>query len=619
MRMLIAFTFLAVSLSACGFWGGYRTPRTAQRDYAHQQLPAELAGVAPATARVFDPPRDLRVRFHLDAEFRSEMHSEERLRRMVESASAALESQIGVRLVFAGSEPWARRAPAESMQAMLEEAHGLEQEPQVDVTVFVTGGRPLLTSNLHALGRARLLDPRFVIRAISDQEEYDSLRKALPLLEAKEIYTLARERARHKQVVVFLHEWAHAFGVPHQKFPLSLLCELYDKGQRAFGPEAEGLLAVTLPFALDRELARDARLRRMREAVRGYLETHRTGDWVAAGRDQLLAYARGTTTAAPDETDETGPEAQAPASDPRAEARQRAALGDVAGAWRILAPLAAAAPTDLELQRASCRAGVQARREGPVEVAASEACRRAAELDLKDPWPLLALANAATRAENPAEAAQHAFAAKARLESGTPDPAGWRQLMLQFQSLSSPTLARAASTRAGESPGPEWEEWERPLRRRLCLPTDAAAVGIEPEREWEYAAGIGRLAAQEQSLTEQAVQQALGRFPGTPGRAAMACSAEMRRNRWARARRWCEAALAAQAECLPARIALGLGALNAGLLPLARSHLLRALDLDPGNSAVWEALARIYLVQGDQAGLNALQARHRATGTNQER
>ncbi|MGZ6123653.1 MAG: hypothetical protein ACXWLR_01765, partial [Myxococcales bacterium] len=66
------------------------------------------------------------------------------------------------------------------------------------------------------------------------------------MLSTEEREGLARERRVHKEVAVFLHEWAHTLGAFHERSPDWLLSPMYDTAQSAFSEGSARIIRIGL-------------------------------------------------------------------------------------------------------------------------------------------------------------------------------------------------------------------------------------------------------------------------------------------------------------------------------------------------------------------------------------
>lgn len=130
------------------------------------------------------------------------------------------------------------------------------------------------------------------------------------------------------------------------------------------------------------------------------------------------------------------------------------------------------------------------------------------------------------------------------------------------------------------------------------LPKRAAPFKITVEDEPAYLELFNhvdeRLHADDQASATQLVRQGLARYPGAPGLMALRCDLERRAAKPKVARQTCLAALSADEEVARAHHVLATMELDAGNREAARTHLMRALTLDPDNPDTARLLVRLH-------------------------
>jgi tetratricopeptide (TPR) repeat protein len=602
-RLRPAACLCALAAAACG----YRSPYTIERDYARNQL----APVPVRPQQVLEREASLSVASviaYADADYRRNLHWARTFESLIARANALLEPEFGVRLEIKEVRVWSRSAPIEDMAAALDELERTNAGGDSDFVIGLSGAVPLVTASFDRLGMANLRRRAFLLRALDDAQEMAEFSKVFRTLSSEELEKLGRDRLQHKELVVFLHEWGHALGVPHLNDAGSFMSPFYDRTLSSFGAQGSRLIRQELPLALERRRASPQR-RSAREASPARSVEAQPQERTGPGREESPAAppggsreaARPTVTLPPEETRSFNA------------AVGLARSGQYGQAFGRLEAMRApdGHPAVLLL---ACQIGAMPG--AGIGERAWVACRRAAALAPASAQPLLLLANLLLGAQDRDGAMEAAEQAAQRLERQPgADPDQWEEVAGVFQRLGAPSGAERVAEHAGPLRRRALLEWAQWLRHRVCLPAPPSEAAIpaaqEPEvvdaqrRAWEL---LRRARVDE---ARALVSEALRRVPAGPPLHALQCEIDWRAGRRAKARAACEAALAAYAECLPALHIAGAIALQEGALGRAEAHLRKAVSLAPDEPSAWKTLAAVLRAQGRTRELADLQERQR--------
>jgi tetratricopeptide (TPR) repeat protein len=494
---------------------------------ASQPAPLEAHGHATRT-----PVVALRFRFYADDDHRAGAGDlSERLAQVFASLNRITEGALGVRFAIESVRPWHRASARGPLVDGLDQLEKLDPAGDVDWVVGLIGGRAQISSDIHEVGTARTLGRHFVMRAMGSLGERAAFARTHPALDRTnpaDLELTFTRRTRHKEAVVFLHEWAHTLGALHVADPTRILSPTYTTDAGVLGPMEVGLLNAALDDRLGNE-------RREWKHLRRFLAQAPAGDW-----------------------------------DPRDRARLDAVLGG----------------------------GASAAGDGTGEALAGDA------------GPLIAAARTALSRRDVASAQLHAAAATLRA-GHTSDPATWlaiAQIDLQLGALTwaEQALARVAAEPAVSGLGAQAQH----ARRFHGLP--AHWPGIAPDQEPAFVAAFTQadaaLMAPRSIRARSLIEAGLQRFSGAPGWLMLACDLALRESRNKLATDQCTAALAAMEELPRAHFLLGTMALAAGKTAAALTSLRRAVDLDPSQTAYWEALGEVHGVLGRDDEFRKLRA-----------
>jgi hypothetical protein len=276
---LFSLTFVALPASAQFQKNQYQL----QRDAAARYVPAPLVAERKATGAV----RVLRLRFHADADYRAGgVNWQERMRAQLMQLNDVLEPAFAVRLEAAGFQRWERSSGGGALTPMLEELTQRDPGRDVDWVVGLVSPLPLVAMSFHDLGMAQVLGRHFVIRGMSSYAEMQQLQEVFGALDQDQREKLYGQRKAHKEMSVFLHEWAHTLGAMHVEQPTRIMSPGYSFRTTNFSPLEADLLAASLQARVAAQTEPD---RIDWAPLRQFLLDHPAPDWRADERQHLLS------------------------------------------------------------------------------------------------------------------------------------------------------------------------------------------------------------------------------------------------------------------------------------------------------------------------------------------
>lgn len=564
------------------------------------------------------PRRDvvaLRLRFYADDEHRSGAVSvPDRLQQTLESVNEVVGPALGIRFVIESVRNWSRKGTSGRLDPVLAELERLDSGRDVDWVVGLVGALPQGSSDIHDVGIARTLGQHFVMRSLSSHVERSAFQRAFPALERSnpaELHLSYQRRKEHKEIVIFLHEWAHTLGALHVTDRTRMLFPTYAPDASTLGPIDLGLLAAALE---DHLAARSGGARAAAgpqaqpdlawSSLRRFLQVTSTPEWNSADRDKLIATLEASRGAGQPPAPAVGLSQGDAQLYERAFALYRARKD--AAAWQTLAPLLAARPQSPRIQPLVCRLSALPAARSAGAAACSAGIARA---DADNAGPFVDAAQAAIAREVRDEALAHVREAAVRAGRAGPDAtSAWLAITQLYTQLGALSWADEALARAGTGAGVDSAR-QQILRARRLLGFPAAPA-IAPEHQEAYArafrAAQAALTARKLALAGRLIESGLQRFAHPPGLTTLACDLAMRQGRRAQAQQRCQAALAAREDLPHAHYLLGHLQLMNNQAAAAATSFRRAVTLDPGVPAYWDRLAETYELLGRGKDLRAL-------------
>src|SRR5436190_16689518 len=498
-------------VAACSF----PSPWQQQKSYAESLRPAEVKAAASAPGV---PLRKLKVRAYADADYQQQTPRwNARIGEQIAHASAVLEQQFGVQLEVDFVRPWSRSGAGGRLKDALAELQAADAGAGVDWVVGFVSSLGAFTASQEELGIACLFCRHFIVRGMFSAAETDAIDRALPMLSAADRESLARERRVHKEVAVFLHEWAHTLGAFHERTPQFLLSPMYDTTQSSFSEGSARIIGHGLDYR-DTPDSRPA----WAAAYRGDVERAAATACDPATREQALAAADLLSAAGDRPPPQKFAEADVPTLQ-KALALERAE--DYGRADLTLSPLIERYPSNGEVQNLACRL---AQRRGAKLDALLSACRPAARLADAPIDILFVTAQGLLAREERIDAAPLLVRAEKKL--GNDGMAFLYLAQLQFEAGDCTGAERSAAKARGQRGAERVAQECARLRHRVGFPANRAA--LPAEREGEYvvrALDAHRILEQRKPEEARVAAQALrASFPGTPAAGVIDCRAASR-------------------------------------------------------------------------------------------
>jgi predicted Zn-dependent protease len=583
----------------------YFDPRTVDREAARELAPVTLGDMAPRRAR--GEGRVLRVRVYADDDYRAAtLRWQKKVEHQLDRVNRVVEPAFNVRFELESARKWPRSHAGVGLSPLLDELQALDPGADVDWVVgYVTAFRGVATS-LHQLALAGVVAKHFVMRGMDDQEEGRAFAAAFGMMPEGERETLYEERKAHKEVVLFLHEWAHTLGAMHAEGDALVMNPAYNPKQSGFS-EFEARCMV---LALDARLADRAKAYPESAELLALVKSAPPGEGTDADRAQLRAIlesrARGAAPAA------RSGRRELPISEEEV-ATYNAAVTDLDAdrpgeAWAKAAPLFARYARDARVTGLSCSM-VAGHSRAAEAVARCEAAMKLAPRDADLP---MAAASAHVRADGPVAAAPLLELAYAVLTSGTPDQKGLARLARIALVAGALTTAQDAADKVGGDEARKLTAEIETYRRRWALP--AGQSGVAPEHEPEYVQAYRALSRGGMQTPEWRARFAAleARFPEAPGTKLLACERELAARHVPAATKLCETAVARAPEAVRGHYLLGIIAMNSRRNYDAEKSFRKAVMLDPEEPMLWRELASFYKATRARLKLEQLAQEHQA-------
>jgi len=252
---LAALTFGCCCLGGCflGYDSRWGQAARSQKAAAAEAKPAQLQatpGQAPTHAVSVQ-----QIRAYVTRDYAAQVTDErKRIERIIEDANEVLGPTLALRLELDELRRW-EESPKDLDEA-LATLEAIDAAEDVGWVVGLVGRLPTLRSRFTELGNARMNGHHFVMRAMNDAAEFDSIAERFDELDEKERRSIYRRRVEHEEVAVFLHELAHTLGVPHaSSAATTLMSPQYDRDAASFSEAAVAVMRRALQQRLAPQVA----------------------------------------------------------------------------------------------------------------------------------------------------------------------------------------------------------------------------------------------------------------------------------------------------------------------------------------------------------------------------
>lgn len=590
------------------------------------------------------PLRPVTVRVYADEEHRRAVLGwEVRFFRTVERANPLLRARFGAELVIESVRPWTRTGIGD-LGGALEDLVQLEPQPDVDLIIGLTSPLGAPTGSVHQLGRARVLSPYLVLRGMDDLAEAQAWAQTLRLLDEDERQALYRERLRHKEVVVLLHELGHALGAPHVDWPGAVMRPIYERDAATFmepdgwamdlglsgkglsrgDPEVQANLRKALAQLYRRR--RDFGDQRSRAELVAWLEERpqQVFDdvaWAEEGQDEPQGRV---PPSGPGSAGLEPPPPPPKSADQRLEEARRLGASDVEAAWIMAQAIAEEPPEALPGERIapvdpahlSAVLCELASRRRPSDADTQDRCRQAAEGEPKSAQPWLLYAWVLTRRDQVTEAERALDEATRRLMDEGGDPTRWLMVAQLERGLLRLEAAEQAVARAQDLPEAlEVAASLAEVRRIYELRPGERAGALRGVAVTGYARGMGpfrRALGRRDFASAQKQLETLERDYGRAAPHDELCKTLLELRQLKAARPSCERSAALWTDSPRPLLHLGLLELLSARFGPAVKILERAQAMDPDRPEIWKLLHAAERGRGNRIGMQRIEAAYQA-------
>ncbi len=555
---------LAVVVSACGG----TAPKSVMP--AHL-LPASMPSVDPAAAE-----NVLLVRVYAGSAFRARVIGWEReLEQVILAASSILQDACGARLELVESLDW--KLAGGNLGNALQSLRSLDQGVDVNLMIGLIDAASDAEVDYAKLLDAQDFGKHIVIRSFHRTAESALLAPDTDSLDEATSEELLDRRRRHKQAMILAQAVAKLFGAP--------LAKSYQSGASKLDAASADVMRVTISATL-MAAADDAQSKEIWEAAGEQLKTLGLGDaLVQRARQQGLSGEAGQGKGEEELATLRG-------VDHEVLTKTKALLKDgaPAEAWAQLEPLTELYDKHWEIVSLACEVAFA---RGAAD--ALDRCQRATGLRADDGQSWLRIGRLQLKTQDAA-----ALQSLKRAGTGLADDArGWRTLARAYRKLSFPTLSLAAAQKAGNPKSlTKTVRWASESRTRY-----GSNVGVDADSEGRYLVAIQDalklVYKNDYGAAKTAAADLRSSFPQSIAGDLVLCEIAVRRRKYPAAKLACQSVLKRQSGNAWSHYLLGVVSSRNKLQAEATEHWTKAVSLDPGLKAAYQALAKVYRKTSD--------------------
>jgi tetratricopeptide (TPR) repeat protein len=527
-----------------------------QKEHMAQFEPAPLLGPRRDNAGA---PALVRIRFYADEGYRSGgARWADRMKSQLAEMNRVVGPVFGLRFEGESFRRWDRQGGSGPLVPVLEELERLDPGRDVDWVVGLCSPLPTLSMSFHDLGMARTLGKHFVLRGMSSLVEMQDFERIFTALDQADREKLYVRRKSHKEISVFLHEWAHTLGAPHVEDPTRIMSPGYSPRTSTFTVDDAQLIGASLVGRLGSRGRADGAIDW--STLRDHLASVRNPEWMASEVKELKDLLSRMGPVGPDRGGSSaggglGGALPVPVPPPPG----------LLGRPRLASPVAPAAVASTSPPpRAAAAAG-------------STTGKRAEVLAMLQRREEKLTGDAAARGAELAELAQ---------------------LYAQQGAFSAAESALSRSGDLGAEAAPRVQADLQRYRRRFGVPADARRFKLGSAEEVAHADFIDEVRAalrgEDTARAQKLITAGLQQFPGSPGLLTLACETDLILDRARAAAAHCKKALSIMDDLPRAHYALGCAQANLGQIQPALRSLKRAIALDPKDESPWNSLAQLY-------------------------
>jgi len=285
---------------------------------------------------------------------------------IVEDASDVLAGAIGVKLAIQSQSAWSEDST--DLDATLTALEAKDPATEGEWVVGMIGGLPKFSAQFHFNGKAVIFGRHLVMRPWFDPSERDDVEKGLDSVSAEERARFLRDRRRHLEVSLFLHELGHTLGAVHDSTLHGLMNDAVSTNTTTYGPSVTELLRVAVVHR-GKPQTKDLWPKVKEDLLRVYKGANPSSWFVEQRKDMLemlesstfvphsyAAMSMSVTSAsASTKSDEVAPLLKEKDRPTYLRAKELFAGGNAKEAWELAQPLFDAYPDVLGVQDLRCQ------------------------------------------------------------------------------------------------------------------------------------------------------------------------------------------------------------------------------------------------------------------------